>query len=58
VTRTSVELAVLAVVYDVLARVIRAAEFVEDGEVEEAMQVLLDLEHELREQRWARPRHD
>jgi hypothetical protein len=32
--------------------VIRAAEFVEDGEVEEAMQVLLDLEHELRERLW------
>jgi hypothetical protein len=48
------ELTIVAALCDALVRVIRAAEFVEDGEVEEALQTLLDLEREL----WARLRRE
>jgi hypothetical protein len=39
---------VLEVLSDALTRIIRAAEYVEDDETDEAMHVLLDLERDLR----------
>jgi hypothetical protein len=39
---------VLEVLSDALGRIIRAAEYVADGESDEAMQVLLDLERDIR----------
>jgi len=46
--RRSPDWIALAVVCDLIARVVRAAEFIEDGEVEEALTTLADLERELR----------
>jgi hypothetical protein len=37
----------VCVLVDVLVRVIRAGEYIDDGELAEALQVLLDLENEL-----------